>query len=103
MSHTRTFPIAVFLLGLGLSTPLLAQEQERSQIPDRFKWNLADVYPSDADWRSAKDRLASSLPELDRFKGQLGSSASTLDVRGFLVFQLLIVLREIANLNAACF
>jgi oligoendopeptidase F len=78
MSHTRTFPIAVFLLGLGLSTPLLAQEQQRSQIPDRFKWNLADVYPSDADWRSAKDRLASSLPELDRFKGQLGSSASTL-------------------------
>ena len=32
-----------------------------------------------------------------------GSSASTLDVRGFLVFQLLIVLREITNLNAACF
>jgi len=78
MSHTRTFPIAVFLLGLSLSTPLLAQEQERGQIPDRFKWNLADIYPSDAEWRSAKDRLASSLAELDRFKGQLGSSASML-------------------------
>jgi oligoendopeptidase F len=56
----------------------LAQEQERSRIPDRFKWNLAEIYASDADWRVAKDRLSSTLTELDRFKGQLGSSASTL-------------------------
>ena len=79
MSHTRTFRIAVFLIGLACLAPsLLAQEQERSQIPDRFKWNLAEIYASDADWRMAKDRLSSSLTELDRFKGQLGSSASTL-------------------------
>ena len=55
-----------------------AQERERSQIPDRFKWNLADIYPNDAAWRAAKDALASQVAELGQFQGKLGSSPSTL-------------------------
>ena len=55
-----------------------AQERDRSRIPDKYKWDLADLYPSEASWRAAKDKLAKDLTLIDEFKGRLGSSASTL-------------------------
>jgi oligoendopeptidase F len=56
----------------------VAQERERSQIPDQFKWNLADIYPDDAAWRAAKEGLATQLAELAQFQGKLASSPATL-------------------------
>jgi oligoendopeptidase F len=55
-----------------------AQDRDRAAVPDRYKWNLADVYPSDAAWRAAKEKLAADLAKLDAFKGRLGSSAPVL-------------------------
>jgi oligoendopeptidase F len=55
-----------------------AQERDRSKIPDRLKWNLSDIYPSDAAWRAAKDKLAADIPSLRQFQGRLGSSGATL-------------------------
>lgn len=68
--------VMVAVIGAGGSG--VAQEQERTRIPDRFKWNLADIYPDEAAWRSAKDTLASNLPQLAQFRGQLSRSAATL-------------------------
>jgi oligoendopeptidase F len=56
----------------------LAQDRDRTKIADKYKWNLADLYPTDAAWRSAKEKVASELPQLDSFKGQLGSSPAKL-------------------------
>jgi oligoendopeptidase F len=53
-------------------------ERDRSKIPDKYKWNLTDIYPTDAAWRSAKDRLAADIPKLGRYRGRLASSASVL-------------------------
>ena len=53
-----------------------AQESDRSKIPDRFKWNLTDIYPSDTAWRAAKDKLAADIPALRQFQGKLASSAA---------------------------
>ena len=55
-----------------------AQSRDRSQTPDRYKWNLAEIYPTDTAWRAAKDKLAADLPGLRRFQGTLASSARTL-------------------------
>ena len=33
-----------------------AQERDRAKIPDKYKWNLADIYPSEEAWRTAKER-----------------------------------------------
>ena len=60
---------AVALLLLALTSA--AQERDRTKIPDRYKWNLADVYPSTAAWRAAKDSLQARIPQLGRFKGHL--------------------------------
>jgi oligoendopeptidase F len=55
-----------------------AQERDRSKIPDTLKWNLSDLYPSDAAWRTAKDRIAADISSLRQFRGKLTSSAATL-------------------------
>ena len=55
-----------------------AQERDRAKIPDQYKWNLADIYPNEAAWRAAKDKLAAELPQLRQFQGKLASSAATL-------------------------
>ena len=55
-----------------------AQERQRSDIPDQYKWNLADIYPSVQAWQAAKDTLQTELPGLKTFQGKLDSSAATL-------------------------
>ena len=47
----------------------LAQERDRSKIPDKYKWNLADLYPSEEAWRAAKERLLAEIPKLKDFRG----------------------------------
>jgi oligoendopeptidase F len=58
--------------------PIAAQERDRSQVPDQYKWNLADIYPSDAAWRAAKEKIAADIPKLQQYRGKLGSGAGTL-------------------------
>jgi oligoendopeptidase F len=54
------------------------QERDRAKVPDRYKWNLADLYASDDAWRAAKDALVGDLPKVAAFKGTLGSSPARL-------------------------
>ena len=66
---------------LLVSTAVLvgfAQQQERSQIPDKYKWDLSKIYPSDQAWRAAKDALVAELPKIAAYKGTLGSSPQQL-------------------------
>lgn len=56
----------------------LAQERDRAKIPDKYKWDLTDLYPDTAAWRAAKDKLAADLPTLRQYRGKLTSSARTL-------------------------
>jgi oligoendopeptidase F len=73
---SRSFVVALAILALTLS--VVAQERDRAKIPDKYKWNLAEIYPSDAAWRSAKDKITAELPQLRQFQGKLATSASTL-------------------------
>jgi oligoendopeptidase F len=69
------------ILGLALITLTVtagAQTRDRSQTPDKYKWNLAEIYPSDAAWRTAKETLAANLPKLRQFQGRLTASAGAL-------------------------
>jgi oligoendopeptidase F len=61
-----------------LTISLGAQERDRSKIPDKYKWNLSDIYPSEAAWRAAKDAFAAEIPSLGKFKGRLMTSPSAL-------------------------
>lgn len=85
----RTTAIPPFRFVLAAATVAVlslagsAQERDRAKIPDKYKWNLADIYPDVGAWRAAKARVEAELPEIRSYQGKLGSSpqvlASTLD------------------------
>jgi len=71
--------ISILSFGLmGLTLTLTGQERDLLKILDKYKWNLADIYPDDQAWRSAKEQLAKELPQMKMFQGKLGTSAATL-------------------------
>ncbi len=61
-----------------LAISIVAQERDRARIPDRYKWDLTHIYPSEAAWRAAKDTLTANLPQLRQYQGRLSSSARVL-------------------------
>lgn len=64
---------------LAASTVVLeAQQRDRAAVPDQYKWDLTALYPSDAEWRSAKQKLAAEIPELRQFPRTLASSPQRL-------------------------
>ena len=80
-SLRRHVHVLIIVLAAGLATTTLArsaQQRERGAIPDRYKWNLAEIYPSEEAWRAAKDKLVAELPAIRPFKGVLGSSPQKL-------------------------
>lgn len=61
----------------------MAQENEtiptRNQIPAEHKWNLNKLFESDAAWEEGLGEFQGRLPDIERFKGTLGESASSLE------------------------
>jgi len=73
----RTIAILGCLV-VALALASFAQERERSQVPDQHKWDLAALYPTEAAWRQARDRVAAQTPLLRQYQGKLGQSAPQL-------------------------
>src|SRR5262245_17870036 len=71
-------PLAVLAAAGALTFQAVAPERDRAKIPEQYRWNLADIYPNEAAWRAAKDRLQADLPRLQQFKGKLASSPAVL-------------------------
>jgi oligoendopeptidase F len=76
MRHFRIPALAAAVLAFAFIVS--AQERDRAKIPDKFKWNLADLYPTEEAWRAAKDKLAAAIPKVAGFKGTLASSPARL-------------------------
>ena len=71
--------VALAILGIaGIIITSTGQERDRSKMPDKYKWNLADIYPSEAAWREARDRFKDESAQIAQYKGRLMSSAATL-------------------------
>ena len=76
MRHLRIPALAATLLSFALAAQ--AQERDRAKIPDKYKWNVADLYPTEEAWRAAKDKLTAEIPKVAAFKGTLASSPARL-------------------------
>ena len=59
-------------------TSSVAPERDRTSVADKYKWNLADLYPSAQAWRIEKERVAAQLQTLRPFRGRLTTSAAVL-------------------------
>lgn len=55
-----------------------AQQKERKDIEDKYKWNLTDLYPSDEAWKAEKEKIAQRIPAIAQYKGTLHRSVRQL-------------------------
>ena len=79
--NLRRYQASVALTAAAVAVTVVvgaAQQKERSAVPDKFKWDLTQIYPTDQAWRTAKGKLVSELPAIRAFRGTLGSSATKL-------------------------
>jgi oligoendopeptidase F len=67
--------LALLAVSLAGAAP---QTRDRKEIPDRYKWNLADIYPTDDAWRAAKADLSKQIPSLEAYRGTLARSPQQL-------------------------
>jgi oligoendopeptidase F len=58
------------------AAPALAEE--RATIAEKYKWNVADLYPSEDAWQQARQEIKGRIPGLAKFQGKLGESADVL-------------------------
>jgi oligoendopeptidase F len=66
------------LAALAMMASVAAAAQERKDVPEKYTWNLQDMYASPAAWKEAKEALAKRVPEMAPYKGHLGDSAEKL-------------------------
>ena len=53
-------------------------ERNRANIPDKYKWDLSHIYPSDEGWRQAKLQLVAEFESLSGYRGKLSESPQRL-------------------------
>jgi oligoendopeptidase F len=72
VSLVAFFTVAV----LATATPVRALE--RSEVPEKYQWDLTALYPDEAAWMAGKQELLQLLPALGARQGKLGASAASL-------------------------
>jgi oligoendopeptidase F len=78
MTRTWIRPIVSAILLIAMTVLLTAQERDRSKVVDKYKWNLAEVYPNPVAWRAQKEKITAELPKIREFEGTLSASPKTL-------------------------
>ncbi len=85
MNPLRDVTLCILGLSLAASSSSLSQQRDRSKIPDAYRWNLADLYPTDDAWQKSKESFEARLGTagkkngaLKKFRGKLASNPKTL-------------------------
>ncbi|MBD1431518.1 oligoendopeptidase F [Sphingobacterium sp. DN00404] len=60
------------------TTVAVSQMKVREELPEKYKWNLADLYATDAVWKEEKERIQQQMQEVISYKGKLTQSATFL-------------------------
>jgi oligoendopeptidase F len=76
-------PFSLALAALSLSTgPALPRAEEaatdRSQVADRYKWKLDDLYPSDEAWTRAREAFPARIEAFARRRGHLADGTKAV-------------------------
>ncbi|MGF1635532.1 MAG: oligoendopeptidase F [Cyclobacteriaceae bacterium] len=74
MQKSLMFMITALLMAQSVSS----QIKVRDEVEDRYKWNLADLYPTEEAWKEEKSRLQAEVKKAESFKGKVTQSAAHL-------------------------
>ena len=64
--------VSLFFIGQSFT-----QNLERSQVQEKYKWNLSEIYPSKDAWQKEVDKTSAEIDKLPDYKGKLGENAET--------------------------
>ena len=70
------FSVVIFLISFAFQN--FAQSLERKDVPEKYKWNLSDLYPNEESWNKDKTVILQKLDEVTKYKGRLAEDAKTL-------------------------
>jgi oligoendopeptidase F len=76
MNPLRLVPAMLVLFAAASARPALSTE--RSQVPEKLKWDLRDLYPSVSAWQAAKAAVEKKIPTLAKHQGHLADSSGAL-------------------------
>jgi oligoendopeptidase F len=66
-----------FLMTLLLVSSLTAQSLRRSEIDEKYKWDLSHLYSGTDEWKADYEKVSKYLDKMTEFKGKLGGDAET--------------------------
>jgi len=70
--------LMVFVMIFYTSQIGFAQQVERKDVPEKYKWNLSDVFSDLEAWKAAADSFSKNVNEIEKYKSKLSESASNL-------------------------
>lgn len=66
------------LFSLTIITSTFSQAPERKDVPDKYKWNLSDMYKNISDWNADIKKVELKINDFASFKGKLSQNSKTL-------------------------
>jgi oligoendopeptidase F len=66
-----------FLMTMLLVSSITAQSLRRSEIDEKYKWDLSHLYSGTEDWKADYEKVSKYLDKITEFKGKLGEDAET--------------------------
>jgi oligoendopeptidase F len=85
MNPLRDVTLCILGLSLAAASTSLSQQRDRTKIPESYRWNLADLYPTDDAWDTAKKAFSGRIGTpgkkdgvMEQFRGKLSKSPRTL-------------------------
>jgi oligoendopeptidase F len=72
------FPLPLTPSDVAAPEPPQTRSRKRDEIPDRFKWNLADIFTSWEEWEGAYKQLQAGIEKYAGLKGTLAKGPDSL-------------------------
>ncbi|HEY3181133.1 MAG TPA: oligoendopeptidase F [Casimicrobiaceae bacterium] len=69
---------ATFAAAIAFSLANVSAAADRASIGEKYKWNLAEIYPTQSDWDKARQQIGAEIGKIGVRKGTLGRSADDL-------------------------
>lgn len=63
---------------LTIITTAFSQSPERKNVPDKYTWNLADMYQNISYWQADIKKVESQINDFTSYKGKLSQNSQTL-------------------------
>ncbi len=77
MSKQKFFLFYTLILFIFTGS-IYSQSPQRKDVPDKYKWNLSDMYKSLDNWKSDLARVEAGINSFADYKGRLGISSDNL-------------------------